>query len=161
MASEACYSFDVDGVVVDTRLRLEEARRAEAMGRSFDEVFFDEDLIRQLDTPRPVGVELVRERAGKGSIIVVSARPARLRRVTLEQFLRFTGIRPMAVLLRGPGDLRPAEVVKAEKLEATAKKLCWVMEHHDDDEGVLRYLSSRLPWLKLYLHYDNEYVRFR
>ncbi len=161
MASESCYSFDVDGVVVDVRLRLEEARRAEALGARFEEVFFDEELIRRLDMPRHVGVELVRSRARDGRVIVVSARPARLRRVTIEQFVRFTGVEPLAVLLRPPGDFRPAGVVKAEHLEAATKKLCWVMEHHDDDEEVLRYLSSRLPWLRLYLHYDDTYTRFR
>ena len=161
MASESCYSFDVDGVVVDVRLRLEEARRAEALGARFEEVFFDEELIKRLDTPRRAGVALVKGRAREGRIIVVSARPARLRRVTIEQFVRFTGVEPMAVLLRPPGDFRPAKVIKAEHLETATKKLCWVMEHHDDDEEVLRYLASRLPWLRLYLHYDDAYTRFR
>lgn len=161
MASEPCYSFDVDGVVVDVRLRLEEARRAVALGARFEDVFFDEELIRRLDTPRPAGVELVRERAREGRIIVVSARSARLRRVTTEQFIRFTGVEPLAILLRPPGDFRPAKVVKAEHLESAAKKLCWVMEHHDDDEEVLRYLSSRFPWLRLYLHHGDTYARFR
>lgn len=161
MASEACYSFDIDGVVVDVRLRLKEAKRAEALGESFEEVFFDESLIKRLDLPRPVGVELVRERASKGRILVVSARPARLRRVTVDEFIRFTGVEPLAVLLRRPGDVRRAGVVKAENLEEAEKKLCWVMEHHDDDKGVLEYLASRLPWLRLYLHYDDGYVRFR
>jgi len=161
LASEACYSFDVDGVVVDVSLRLEEARRAEALGGSFEDVFFDEHLIRRLDTPRPAGVEAVRDRARRGRVLVVSARPARLKRVTLEQFIRFTGVEPVAVLLRPPGDFRPAKVVKAERLEEASKKICWVMEHHDDDEDVLTYLASRMPWLRLYLHYGDTYRRFR
>lgn len=161
MESESCYSFDIDGVVVDVRQRLKEAKKAVALGARFEDVFFDEELIRRLDTPRRVGVELVRERARKGRIIIVSARSAKLKRVTIEQFVRFTGVKPFAVLLRPSGDLRPAKMVKAELLETATKKLCWVIEHHDDDEDVLRYISSRLPWLKLYLHYNDTYARFR
>jgi len=153
-----CYAFDIDGVVVDVSERLRVAmERAGNDRRLFWRYFFSEELMT-LDKPRELGIELVRDRAVRGSIIIITGRPKRLRDVTLHQFTQLTGVRPYRVFMRSDRDYRKSCIVKLELLTKAIKSGLEVTEFHDDDEEVLKKVKSAYPWIKLYLHTPSSYV---
>ncbi len=154
------YAFDVDGVLVDCRKRLEYAVEvSKYRGRDLWEVFFSDELM-EWDTPREVGIELIRDRASKGGVIIVSGRPSRLRRLTEEQIVTLSGVRPLKLYLRRDGDRRPAPKVKAELLEKAIKDGFEVIEFHDDSEEVLRELKRLFPWIRFYLHSNGFFTPY-
>jgi len=154
------FAFDMDGVIVDSRERFKEALKLSlALGIDFWEAFFSEEAAR-LTKPREVGIKLARERAREGAVVLVSCRPARTRRQTIEEFRAYVGFKPAATYLRrGGGGGRPA--VKAALLGEALRRGFDIVEYHDDEEEVLKVISSEYPWIRLYLHFDESYRVFR
>lgn len=152
-----CFAFDVDGVLFDVSHRLGIAEeRSKRRGTSFWDEFFNAELIH-LDTPREVARDLVRSRASRGYVVVVSGRPRRLYGVTIEQIATFFGIRPYRVYMRSEGDYRQSDAVKAELIGKALNDGLDIVEYHDDDLRVLRTVKRGYPHITLYLHEKNRY----
>ncbi len=157
--SEA-YAFDIDGVIVDVSERLRHALTlSEGDRREFWELFFSEELMR-LDKPREIGVRLVRDRAARGEVVVITGRPARLKELTVKSFIKLTGVKPAAIFMRGNRDLRPSPKVKAELLGRALGEGFNIIEYHDDSEEVLNEVRARYPWIKLYLHVGGDVLKY-
>jgi len=158
--NNVCYAFDIDGVIVDVTERLRVALEVSGgvKNRKFRDTFFDPDLIIRLDKPRPIGIELVRDRARKGCIIVITGRPRRLKDVSMEEFIKFTEVRPKAIFMRSNRDYRPSCIVKVELVEKALRLNYEIIELHDDDEEVLRSVKNTFPNIRLVHHLSNTYV---
>jgi len=155
---QECYAFDIDGVIADVSDRLRVALRVSgSKSEKFWEIFFDPNLIIRLDKPRDIGVKLVRERARRGCIIVITGRPMRLRDISLQEFLRFTGVRPRAIFMRRDGDYRPSSIVKTYLVGLAMRYGFEILEFHDDDEEVLRSLRDKYPEITLIHHFNNKF----
>lgn len=166
------YVFDIDGVLVDPRRRLEIALSEAGIGphelkadrwrkaREFWRAFLNPQLLA-LDEPRRTGISLLKDRASKGRILVVTGRPSRLRRDTILQ-LKDLGVYGLisALLMRRRGDYRPEWAVKPEILKRYVEDVYAVREIHDDNERTLRGYSKEFPGAKLYLHFDDEFEQF-
>lgn len=154
---KGCYAFDVDGVLVnnDRRLRLA-IELSSVLGGNFHEFFHDENLMN-LDGPRLPGIELLKDRASKGCIILITGRPVRLKDITIKQILDFSGVMPDHVLMRRNGDRRPSVTVKLELLEKVISRGVEILEYHDDDADVINAVKEKFPWIKLYLHEGSSY----
>ena len=154
------YAFDVDGVLVDNEVRARKAMElSRALGRDFHEVLHYESLL-PLDKPRESGIKLYKNRSKKGLVIIVTGRPKKLLKATINQIVEFTGIKPHYVLTRSNNDRRPSYKVKADLIALAIKKGMEVIEFHDDDKEVLREIRSRFPWVRLYLHEGPSYRVF-
>jgi len=71
----SCYAFDIDGVLVVARRRFEEAKRRSRGNRElFWRIFLDPAML-SLDEPRETGIGLLRDRVGRGRVVIVSGRP--------------------------------------------------------------------------------------
>jgi len=158
----SCYAFDIDGVLVVARRRFEEAKRRSRGNRElFWRIFLDPAML-SLDEPRETGIGLLRDRVGRGRVVIVSGRPERLRKATENQLSSF-GVpiaKIHAVLLRRNGDKRPEWVVKPELLKdyLTEQRLVLV-EAHDDTPRVLEAYAKLYPRARLYLHRDTSHYR--
>mgnify|MGYP000055858626 CR=1 FL=1 len=155
----SCYAFDIDGVVADVskRLSLALSMSGGVKNNIFWEVFFDERLIEELDTPRNVGVDLVKDRAGRGCIVVITGRPKRLRDVSIKEFIKFTGVRPALILMRGNRDFRPSYIVKLKLIDQVLRLGYEIIEFHDDDLEVLKNVKRLYPFIRLYYHFNNKF----
>ena len=154
------YAFDVDGVIVDISERLKMARELSRGNRElFWRYFFSEELL-VLDRPRDIGIKLVVDRSRKGSVIIITGRPSRLRKYTLEEVLRYTGIEPKAIFMRGNCDYRPSPIVKVELIRRALSLGYDIVEYHDDSEEVLSHIRMEFPEIKLYLHEGYTYRAF-
>ncbi len=155
-----CYAFDVDGVIVDVSERLRIANEMSGGKRNlFWRYFFSEDLIK-LDKPRSIGINLVRDRASKGCIVVITGRPKRLRDVTIKEFMEYTGVSPCKVFMRNNRDYRSSAIIKVELISLALNQGFEIIEFHDDSEEVLRAVKEVYPWMKLYLHTPYGYERY-
>ncbi len=152
--------FDIDGVLVDPSRRLNLAKQS----KNFWSTFLREDLL-SLDEPREIGVKLLLRKAREGTkIVLVTGRPERLRRATLDQLGKI-GIGKKLIdmlLMRKNNDRRPGWIVKVdlirENLSGYRNK---VVEIHDDEERILRELGILFPNARLYLHKEKRYVELR
>ncbi len=150
------YVFDVDGVLLDVgeRLRVAMERCGGRKSDRFWNAFFSKELL-DLDKPRSVGIELLRDRASKGLIAIVSGRPRKLLSETIKQLEKVCGI-PRTLIwrieLREDGDRRPAKIVKLERILNILYEGFEVAEIHDDDIEFLNLARRYLPRTKLYLH---------
>lgn len=150
------YCFDMDGVLVDISERLRTANELSKEGYDFWRLFFSEDLI-MLDKPRNVGIELLKDRAKLGSILIITGRPKRLKEITIDQLIRFAGVKPDGIFMRMDNDYRPSVRLKIELLTRAIKEGYELIELHEDDEEVLKEVKREFPWIKLYLHSDNSF----
>ena len=100
--------IDLDGVVADVRHRLHHLR-----GRRKDwDSFF---AAAPADTVHPEGAAIVATLATEHEIVFLTGRPSHLRTAT-ERWLVEHGFGGHRVVMRPPGDRRPAAVVKLELL---------------------------------------------
>jgi len=158
-----CFVFDVDGVLVDPSRRYREALRRSRGDRDFFWELFLSPSLMALDEPRRLGINLLLDRLKRGRVIIVTGRPERLRRVTINQLSGF-GVpikRVDAVLMREDGDLRKEWHVKPEILKAyVAARGLRVVEVHDDEPRTLEAISRVFPKARLYLHKGRHYVKY-
>ncbi|RLF01150.1 MAG: hypothetical protein DRJ63_00160 [Thermoprotei archaeon] len=162
------YVFDVDGVLVDVsekisvvmkKLKLD-ARDPEDLDpkiRSrFWRLFLSEDYIIY-DKPREIGIDLLLDRLKKGRVVVVTGRPASLRRATILELKSFgLPVSQISFFFRRKGDFRKDYEYKCDVI----KSLVNVIEVHDDSVEVLEALSRILKNTKLYLHFDDSFTLF-
>ncbi|NPA97516.1 MAG: hypothetical protein GXO32_07955 [Crenarchaeota archaeon] len=158
MGSEV-YVFDVDGVLLDVRERLERARSLARSREDFWRIFFSESLL-DLDRPRQVAISMLLDRARRGLVAIVTGRPRRLLRRTIDQLTNLCGVPRSAIWrieMRGEGDYRPGWVVKLERILGIVYEGYEVAEVHDDDEELLYRLRRHLPRARLYLHRGDSF----
>jgi len=155
--TKAIYVFDIDGVLLDVSERLKIALQS----NDFWSVFFSKDLL-YLDKPRVKGINMLRERAKKGLVAIITGRPEYLRKITIQQ-LKELGVYNLIwrIYMRKRGDFRKAKIVKAEAIEQLIVEGYEVIEVHDDDIEVLNYVGKICPNAGLYLHRDNDVEIFR
>ena len=159
------YVFDIDGVLVDPSERIKVAMirsrindiHKEKLSKNFWKIFLSEDLL-SLDKPREIGISLLKDRENIGEVIIVTGRPLRLKRATINELksfgINFKKIR--ALLMRRNNDFRYEWIVKPELLKGFLKKP-EILEIHDDSERTLREYSKYFPGAKLFLHSPNGY----
>ena len=156
--NKRCYIFDVDGVIIDVSEKVQAAKElAKTKGLNWKTLLHSKELL-SLDRPRKLGVEILRDRLRKGSVIFITGRPERLRKKTLEELRRFTGIEK-PILITAPR-IKGAGLI-SRKLIAFRKaaEICQeVVEYHDDDENVLRAVRVEYPTIDLFLH-ENSSVK--
>ena len=154
----SAYAFDVDGVLVDIRTRLNKAKELSKSKKDFWSYFYSYELMN-LDRPRKIGLRLLQDRMKRGKVIIITGRPLRLRDVTINQLINYgIDINKIAyIFMRRDEDLRPAHIVKFELLEKALTLGFDIIEYHDDDEDVLKRLKKTYPHIKLYLHYNDSY----
>lgn len=100
--------FDIDGVLADVTHRLHHvAVRPKDWGAFF--------AAAHLDPPLPDGVRLARQVARERPLLYLTGRPESLRAVT-RRWLADNGLPPGRLLMRRPGDFRPARHAKLERL---------------------------------------------
>lgn len=120
--------IDVDGVVADVRHRLRHVTGRPKNWRAFFAGAADDPLLDE-------GAETVRQLATVYQVVYLSGRPEGLRAVTEAWFARHD-LPPGRLILRPPGDFRPARFFKVEQLQqlsATSTVVVLV----DDDPRVL------------------------
>jgi phosphoglycolate phosphatase-like HAD superfamily hydrolase len=125
--------LDIDGVLADVRHRL---HHIEARPKDW-KAFFAE---ASEDPPLPEGLAVATELAAEHTIVYLTGRPERLRRVT-EHWLRRHDLPPGQLLMRHGGDYRPAREAKLEivrGLERTSPVAIVV----DDDDIVVAALRG-------------------
>jgi len=156
--NERCYIFDVDGVIIDVSEKVQAAKElAKTKGKSWKTLLHSKELL-SLDRPRKVGVEILRDRLRKGSVIFITGRSERLRKETLEELRKFTGIEK-PILITAPR-IKEADLI-SRKLIAFRKaaEICQeVVEYHDDDENILKAVRVEYPTINLFLH-ENSSVK--
>ncbi len=156
--------FDIDGVLVDHRRRLEEAERRAGCRDcpEFWRYFLDPGLIEELDKPRMIGVRLAKKRVEYGYIlVVVSGRPEKLRKVTLRQ-LRSLGLKPSLLLLRPRESLLRSPEAKSLLIEDLMYGSgVRIAEIHDDDPEALYAMGRVARKACLYLHTPDSYELLR
>lgn len=152
--SEPAVVYDVDGVLVDNTERLK--RSLEELGapsidslgtrkREFWELFLSEKYIH-LDKPVQAAIDLAREKSKKHPIVIITGRPEKLARATLEQLKNF-GIPYNAVIFRGD-----SSYVKDYELKdlAVRELAIDVLEAHDDSlevcKTMLRHARHGVYW---------------
>lgn len=119
---------DLDGVLADVRHRLHHVRSAPKDWDAFFADAVDDPLLQQ-------GHETVSRLAEVFDIVYLSGRPERCRRDTMV-WLEEHGLPTGEVLLRRPGDHRPAKLLKVEALDRlSAERRIAVLV--DDDPLVL------------------------
>lgn len=162
MVMPCVYVFDIDGVLVDVSDRLRIAsEKSKGKGKIFWSTFFSEELFK-LDKPRIIGIKLLKEKAKKGDIYIISGRPKRLYDITLNQ-LKNLGILHFVktIILRGNNDLRPSYIYKLEVLNRLISRGINICEVHDDDEKFVREVKISFPNIDIYLHVGNEVMPYK
>lgn len=105
---------DIDGVLADVRHRLEHVTgRPKDWGAFFAAAPDDPVLERGLDT--------VRRLAEVCEVVYLSGRPEHCRKDTLDWFAKH-GVPHGVLLLRPPGDFRPARIMKVEALDRLSER---------------------------------------
>jgi hypothetical protein len=122
-------AVDIDGVLADVRHRLRHVRsRPKDWGAFFAAAPDDPPLTQGIDTARAL--------ADAYDVVYLSGRPEWCRADTLAWFERH-GIPPGRLILRPPGDRRPARIVKVEALDRLSADVAPVGVLVDDDPLVL------------------------
>ncbi|MCS7108656.1 MAG: hypothetical protein RMH77_02135 [Sulfolobales archaeon] len=151
-------AFDVDGVLVDIDERLKVAKELSKISESenFWEIFFDESLMN-LDRPRDVARELIKSKVGVYGVIIITGRPKKLYKQTINQLGLFYDLNPDKIYMRERYDRRPADTLKLELLGKAINEGFNIIEYHDDDELVLSRIKNTYPHITLYLHDKISY----
>jgi uncharacterized HAD superfamily protein len=105
--------IDIDGVVADVRHRL---HLVERRPKDWD-AFFD---AADADRPLAEGIAVVARLSKDHEVVYLTGRPERLRGATLA-WLRRNGLPAGDLIMRRPGDRRPARLVKVELLRRLAR----------------------------------------
>lgn len=152
LSTKAIYVFDIDGVLLDVSERLKIALQSS----DFWSVFFSKDLL-YLDKPRTKGIEILKERARRGLIVIITGRSEYLRKITIQQ-LKELEIYNLVwrMYMRKRGDFRKAKIVKAEAIKQLIVEGYEIVEVHDDEIEVLNYIGKICPYAGLYLHINND-----
>lgn len=125
--------FDIDGVLADVSHRLHHIER-----RPKDwEAFF---AAAGEDPPLPEGVDLARRAAEETVVAYLTGRPEWLRDVT-QQWLDRHGLPAGRLVMRRPGDRRPARQTKLELLRAVHQRTP-VRAMVEDDPAVVEVLRE-------------------
>ena len=157
MKSKYVYVFDIDGVLLDVNERFRIAQNSDNFWRTF----FSEELL-ELDRPRKIGIEILRDRAQSGLISIITGRPENLRRATINQLKELNIYRLIwRIIMRKRNDKRKSYIVKCEALESLINEGYIVMEVHDDDVEVLIHIRRIFPDIKLFLHEGESVIEFR
>ena len=101
--------IDIDGVVADVRHRLQHVTGRPKNWRAFFAGAADDPLLDE-------GAETVRQLATAYQVVYLSGRPEGLRAVT-ERWFAQHDLPPGRLILRPPGDFRPARFFKVEQLQ--------------------------------------------
>ncbi len=149
-------AFDVDGVLLDVSERLRVAEELSKHRGNFWDIFFDEELLH-LDKPREAVRDLIRSRAARYGLIVITGRPRRLYHITLNQLMTYYDVRPVRTYMRGNFSRKPPNILKLELIEEALSDGFQIVEYHDDDEEVLRSIKNVYPNIRLYLHEGDSY----
>lgn len=139
--------FDIDGVLVDPRKRLEHAKKS----KDFWKAFFDPRLI-ETDEPIHPMIELAKRAAEEGEVLVLTGRPERLRSETISQLEKMgidTG--KVRLVMRRRGDYRPAHIVKPELLKEVLGGRDADIVIYEDEEKVAQKYKAVFPHAKIYL----------
>lgn len=120
--------FDVDGVVADVRHRVHHLRRTPPDWRRFFEGAADDPVL-------PEGLALLQRHAAHHPVAYVTGRPEFLRGVTRTWFAAHR-LPPGPLLMRGPGDRRPARLVKLELLVSLTVEAPIALVVDDDPDVV-------------------------
>lgn len=120
--------IDIDGVVADVRHRLRHVTDRPKNWGAFFAGAADDPLLAQ-------GAETVHRLAEVYRVVYLSGRPEGLRQVTEEWFARHD-LPPGRLVLRPPGDFRPARYFKVEQLRQLSETST-VVVLVDDDPRVL------------------------
>jgi hypothetical protein len=124
---------DIDGVVADVRHRL---WHLDSRPRDWNGFFAG----AAADPLLPEGQAVVTELAREATVVWVTGRPARLRRVTV-RWLRRHGLPAEHLVMRGDADRRPARVYKREAVREL-RRSCRVTLVVDDDPEVIEVLRA-------------------
>ena len=133
----ALATIDLDGVVSDTRHRL---HHLQSRPKNWD-AFFDE--ARQ-DAVLAEGLGVARTLAEQAEIVYLTGRPERCRADT-EEWLREHDLPPGRVLMRRPGDRRPAALVKAGIWRRLSRTHRLVMAVDDDPKVIEQAQRAGIP----------------
>ncbi len=120
--------IDIDGVVADVRHRLRHVTERPKNWGAFFAGAGDDPLLAE-------GAQTVRRLSEVYQIVYLSGRPEGLRAVT-ERWFRQHELPPGELVLRPPGDYRPARFFKVERLQQLAETRT-VVVLVDDDPRVL------------------------
>jgi hypothetical protein len=118
--------IDVDGVLADVRHRLHFLEDRPKDWAGFFAAAVD-------DPPLEEGLTTARRLAEAFTVVYLSGRPEHCRRDTLAWFGRY-GVPQGEMLLRKPGDRRPARIVKVEALDRLAQQAPVAVLVDDDEE---------------------------
>jgi len=123
---------DIDGVLADVRHRLHHLqRRPKDWRRFFAEAEHDE--------PHPEGLAVVERLRADHEVVLLTGRPRHLADATRAWLARH-GLGDLRLVMRPPGDSRPAAVVKVERLaELAAGRTVAVVV--DDDPLVIEAMA--------------------
>ncbi len=160
MNTQLVFVFDIDGVLLDVRERLQVAEELSKGNRDlFWRYFFSEDLMH-LDKSRPIGIKLLLDRLSRGFVAIITGRPESLRHITLKQ-LRTSGIpveRIWRLDMRPRNDKRKSYRFKLERILSIHYEGFTIAEIHDDDEEVLSAIRRYIPNARLFLHTDDHVI---
>ncbi len=149
--------FDIDGVIIDISKRLEEARRMQDYYDIFPrEVFYTKKWL-ELDSPRRLGIQLLKALSKKYKIVLVTGRPSSLRKATIDQLKQYGILHRRdyeEILMRPENDRRPSWQVKADLLRKIREEdptIC-IVEIHDDNINDLTAMGRIARGARLVLH---------
>lgn len=161
------YVFDVDGVLIDPGERLRKALRMAGLSEDdrpkdidpnrrqlFWKYFLSEDLLN-LDKPRDVGIRLLLDRLGKGVVVVLTGRPYRLYKATLDELKRAGIPVDRVILIMRPNNDRRSDLEFKSGVFARIPRL---VEVHDDEEKILLEAKRIHPEARVILHYNDNYA---
>ncbi|MEV4925409.1 hypothetical protein [Streptomyces roseoverticillatus] len=132
--------FDLDGTLADVRHRL---HHLESRPRDWDAFF----AAAGQDPPLAEGVALLTAAAQRCEVAYVTGRPEHCRRDTLDWLAR-RDLPGGLLLMRGPGDRRPARVSKPELLRGLARDYVIAVVADDDRQVCDAYETEgfRVLW---------------
>ena len=116
---------DIDGVLADVRHRLVHVTNRPKDWDAFFAAAPDDPLL-------PEGLAVAKELAREHEVVYLSGRPEWCRQDTLDWFARYD-LPAGELLLRRPGDYRPARVIKVETLDLLAQRAPVDVLVDDDD----------------------------
>ena len=124
---------DIDGVVADVRHRLHHLQRRP---KDWDRFFAAADA----DPPHAEGIAVVTRLAAEHDVVFLTGRPDWLKEATAAWLVRH-GLGGHQLVMRPPGDRRPAAQVKVEALRhlAAGRPVAVVV---DDDDLVLEAMEA-------------------
>jgi len=146
--------FDLDGVLIDVRKRLEKCFEESkgARNKVFWRCFLSPKYM-YLDEPNNELIQFVRELKRKGYkiIIVTGRREDTQKEATLEELKRF-GIPFDEIYFRKPNDFRKDYVYKMDIVKKLLEKGYQIDYVYDDSERVCEALARMLPNARVVLY---------